>query len=47
VEWRLTDGVTTVDVQLPDGVTGVFRAPDGSESDLAGGPVTLHIPTTQ
>ncbi len=47
VEWRLTDGVTTVDVQLPDGVTGVFRAPDGSESDLAAGPVTLHIPTTQ
>jgi len=35
VNWRADDGKVTVDVTLPDGVSGVFRAPDGSETELA------------
>jgi hypothetical protein len=36
VNWRAEDDKVTVDVTLPEGVSGVFRAPDGSETELAG-----------
>ncbi|MHB1008019.1 MAG: alpha-L-rhamnosidase [Propionibacteriaceae bacterium] len=43
VTWRTEAGHVDVDVALPDGVTGVFRAPDGMEKDLAAGRVSLQI----
>ncbi len=36
VHWRTDAGRTTVDVVLPDGVTGELRHPDGSVQELAG-----------
>ena len=44
VNWRTDDGKVTVDVTLPEGVSGVFRAPDGSETELANsGQLTMQI----
>ena len=43
VEWHLSHGEATVQVSLPEGVTGVFRAPDGTETDLASGLVALKV----
>ena len=44
VNWRAEDDKVTIDVTLPEGVSGVFRAPDGSETELAdSGQLTLQI----
>jgi alpha-L-rhamnosidase len=43
VEWHLADGGFTAEILLPEGVTGVFRAPDGRETDLTAGQVTMHV----
>ncbi len=44
VSWRVEDNKVTVDVTLPDGVSGVFRDPDGTESELsASGQLIIQI----
>ncbi|HET7725601.1 MAG TPA: family 78 glycoside hydrolase catalytic domain [Propionibacteriaceae bacterium] len=43
VSWRGEAGQVDVDVTLPEGVTGVFRSPDGTEKDLAAGRSSLQI----
>ncbi|HEY8664323.1 MAG TPA: alpha-L-rhamnosidase C-terminal domain-containing protein, partial [Propionibacteriaceae bacterium] len=44
VNWRAEEDKVTVHVTLPEGVSGVFRAPDGSETELAdSGQLTLQI----
>jgi alpha-L-rhamnosidase len=43
VTWRNEAGQVDVDVTLPEGVSGVFRGPDGTEKDLAAGRVSLQI----
>jgi alpha-L-rhamnosidase len=41
VDWRLEDADLRLDVELPDGVTGLVRLPDGTERELAGGRHTI------
>jgi alpha-L-rhamnosidase len=44
VTWRTEEDRVTVDVTLPEGVTGVFRSPDGTEKELAASSqLTLQI----
>ncbi len=35
VTWRTEEDRVTVDVTLPEGVTGLFRSPDGTEKELS------------
>ncbi|MGV8849531.1 MAG: family 78 glycoside hydrolase catalytic domain [Propionibacteriaceae bacterium] len=44
VSWSIEEDRATVDVTLPEGVTGVFRSPDGTEKELAASSqLTLQI----
>ncbi|WP_233265672.1 alpha-L-rhamnosidase [Leifsonia sp. AG29] len=40
VSWRVEDGSFTVDAELPEGVDGILRLPDGTERAIGAGQVT-------
>lgn len=40
VQWRVVDNVFTVEAELPEGVDGVLRLPDGEERAIGAGRVT-------
>ena len=40
VSWRVEDGSFTVEAELPEGVEGVLRLPNGEERPIGAGQVT-------